>query len=45
VPPYVRPEPDSSEAGYLDDSRYRPPADPAARSRHSEGRHSSGQAQ
>jgi hypothetical protein len=45
VPPYVRPEPDSSEAGYLDDSGYRPPADPAARSRHSEGRHSSGQAQ
>jgi hypothetical protein len=45
VPPYVRSEPDSSDAGYLDDSGYRSPADPAARSRHSEGRHSSGQAQ
>ncbi|HEY2313215.1 MAG TPA: hypothetical protein VGH96_06350 [Streptosporangiaceae bacterium] len=44
VPPYVRPEPDSSDAGYLDDSGYRSPADPAARSRHSEGRHSGGQA-
>jgi hypothetical protein len=45
VPPYVRAEPDSSQAGFLDDSEYRPPADPAARTRHSAGRHSSGHKQ
>lgn len=45
VPPYVRSQQDSSQAGYLDDSEYRPAADPAARSRHSAGRHSSGQGQ
>ena len=31
VPPYVRAQPDSSEAGYLDDSEYRLPADPGGR--------------
>jgi hypothetical protein len=45
VPPYVRAQPDSSQAGYSDDSEYRPPADPRARRRHSAGRHSSGEAQ
>jgi hypothetical protein len=43
VPPYVRAHPDSSQAGYLDDSEYRLPADPGAGARHSSGRHSSGQ--
>ncbi len=37
VPPYVHPQPDSSEPGYLDESEYRLPADPPARSRHSAG--------
>jgi hypothetical protein len=41
-PHYLRPQPDS-EPGYLDDPDYRLPADPAARSRHSMGRHSGGQ--
>jgi hypothetical protein len=45
VPPYVRPEPDASELGFFDDSEYGQPADPAGRSRHSAGRHSSGQGQ
>jgi hypothetical protein len=42
APPYVRPQPGSSEAGYLDDSEYRFTADPGAGARHSAGRHSSG---
>jgi hypothetical protein len=43
--PYGRPQPDSSEPGFMDDSEYRLPADPAGRSRHSVGRHSGGQGQ
>jgi hypothetical protein len=43
APPYGRPQPDSSEEGFMDDSEYRLPADPAGRSRHSAGRHSGGQ--
>jgi hypothetical protein len=43
VPPYVREQRDSSQAGYLDDSEYRMQADPGAGTRHSAGRHSSGQ--
>jgi hypothetical protein len=43
VPPYVREQRDSSQARYLDDSEYRLPADPGAGTRHSAGRHSSGQ--
>ncbi len=45
VPPYVRAQADSSQAGFVDDSEYRLAADPAAGTRHSAGRHSSGQAQ
>jgi hypothetical protein len=44
VPPYVRRGPDSSEPGFMDEPEYGLPADPAGRSRHSAGRHSSGQA-
>ena len=43
VPPYVRPQPGSSQAGYLDDPEYRLPADPRAGTRHSAGRPSGGQ--
>jgi len=43
VPPYVRPQPGSSQAGYLDDPDYRLPADPRAGTRHSAGRPSGGQ--
>jgi hypothetical protein len=43
VPPYVHPQPDSSESGYLDESEYRLPADPAAPSRHSADRYGRGQ--
>jgi hypothetical protein len=43
APPYGRPRPHSSEQGFMDDSEYRLPADPAGRSRHSAGRHSGGQ--
>jgi hypothetical protein len=43
APPYGRPRPDSSGPGFMDDSEYRLPADPAGRSRHSAGRHSAGQ--
>jgi len=45
VPPYVRPQPDSTQARYSDDSEYRLPADPGARARHSAGRHSGRQPQ
>jgi hypothetical protein len=45
APPYVRPRPDASEPGFMDDPEYRLPADPAGRSRHSAGRHSGGQGQ
>jgi hypothetical protein len=44
APPYGRSRPDSSEPGFSGDSEYRPPADPAVRSRHSAGRHGGGQA-
>ena len=43
VPPYVRPQPGSSQAGYSDDPEYRLPADPQAGMRHSAGRPSGGQ--
>ena len=43
VPPYVRPQPGSSQAGYLDDPDYRLPADPRAGTRHSAGPPSGGQ--
>jgi hypothetical protein len=45
VPPYVRGQRESSATGYSADSDYRLPADPGAGSRHSAGRHSSGQEQ
>lgn len=45
APPYARSRPEPSEPGFMDDSEYRLPADPAGRSRHSAGRHSGGQAQ
>jgi hypothetical protein len=38
VPPYVSPQPDSSQAGYLDDPEYRLSADPRAGTPHSEAR-------
>ena len=44
VPPYVRPGPDSSGPGFMDDPEYGLPADHGGRSRHSAGRHSGGQA-
>ena len=43
APPYGRSRPDSAEPGFMDDSEYGLPADPAVRSRHSAGRHSGGQ--
>ncbi len=43
VPPYVRPQSGSSQAGYSDDPEYRLPADPPAGMRHSAGRPSGGQ--
>jgi hypothetical protein len=42
VPPYVRPQAGSSQAGYLDDPEYRLPADPRSSTRHSAGRPSGG---
>jgi hypothetical protein len=38
VPPYVSPQPGSSQAGYLDDPEYRLPADPRAGTPHSAAR-------
>jgi hypothetical protein len=43
VPPYVGAQADASELDFFDDAEYRQPADPAARPRHSAGRHSGGQ--
>jgi hypothetical protein len=45
VPPYVHPQPDSSDTGFFDESEYRRPADRAARSRHSAGGYGRGQEQ
>jgi hypothetical protein len=45
APPYVHPQPDSSDTGFFDESEYRRPADRAARSRHSAGGYGRGQEQ